>query len=71
MGGVNMRAVQRLLGHADLRMTERYSHLSEQVLAAAVQVFPALPLAPANGNGHEATAKAEKIIPAEPVPAPA
>lgn len=43
MGGVNIRAVQRLLGHADLRMTERYSRLADLVLAAAVEVLPALP----------------------------
>jgi site-specific recombinase XerD len=28
MGGVNLRTVQTLLGHKDLRMTMRYSHLS-------------------------------------------
>jgi len=44
MGGVNIRGVQMLLGHADLRMTERYSHLAEQVLRAAVATLPrALP----------------------------
>jgi integrase len=43
MNGVAMRGVQTLLGHADLRMTERYSHLADRVLAAAVEVLPALP----------------------------
>jgi integrase len=43
MGGVNIRGVQTLLGHSDLRMTERYSHLADRVLAAAVEVLPALP----------------------------
>jgi hypothetical protein len=52
MGGMDIRAVPKLLGHADLCMTERYSHMAEQVLAAAVQVLPALPLGAGNGNGH-------------------
>lgn len=43
MNGVAMRGVQTLLGHADLRMTERYSHLADQVLTAAVHLLPALP----------------------------
>jgi hypothetical protein len=38
-----MRAVQQLAGHADMRMTQRYSHLAEQVLVAAVQTLPTLP----------------------------
>ena len=44
MGGVNIRGVQMLLGHAELRMTERYSHIADRVLAAAVTVRPALPV---------------------------
>ena len=49
MRGVPMRAAQKLADHADLRMTERYSHLSERALGEAVA---ALPVLPANGNGH-------------------
>jgi integrase len=37
MGGVNLRTVQTLLGHKDLRMTMRYSHLSPEHLREAVQ----------------------------------
>ena len=36
MGGVNLRTVQTLLGHKDLRMTMRYSHLSPEHLREAV-----------------------------------
>jgi integrase len=36
MGGVNLRTVQTLLGHKDLRMTMRYSHLSAEHLREAV-----------------------------------
>ncbi len=43
MSGVSIRAVQTLLGHEDLRMTERYTHLAERALAAAIQALPALP----------------------------
>jgi integrase len=32
MGGENLRTVQTLLGHKDLRMTTRYSHLSPRTL---------------------------------------
>lgn len=36
MAGVNLRAVQELLGHKDIKMTARYSHLSRQHLQHAV-----------------------------------
>lgn len=69
MGGVSIRGVQTLLGHADLRMTERYTHLADTILRAAVQVLPALPILPGNGNAHGV---AEQVIPApgEPVSLP-
>lgn len=34
--GASMRAVQELLGHSDIRVTQRYAHLNEQHLAEAV-----------------------------------
>jgi integrase len=37
MGGGNLKTVQTLLGHKDLRMTMRYSHLSPEYLREAVQ----------------------------------
>lgn len=36
MSGVNLRAVQELMGHKDIKMTMRYSHLSRQHLQEAV-----------------------------------
>ncbi len=42
MNGVAIQGVQTLLGHADLRMTERYSYLADRVLAAAVEAPPPL-----------------------------
>ncbi len=39
MGGGNIRTVQTLLGHKDLRMTMRYSHLSPEHLREAVSIL--------------------------------
>lgn len=36
MNGLNLKTVQTLLGHKDIRMTLRYSHLSREHLQAAV-----------------------------------
>jgi integrase len=35
MDGVDLYHIKELLGHSDLKLTERYSHLSESVLKAA------------------------------------
>ncbi len=37
MKGWNLRTIQSLLGHKDPRMTQRYSHLSQEHLAEAVK----------------------------------
>ncbi len=39
MAGANMRTVQTLLGHKDLRMTMRYGHLSPEHLREAVNTL--------------------------------
>jgi len=39
MNGVSLKAVQELLGHADIKMTLRYSHLSQAHLKEAVAVL--------------------------------
>lgn len=50
MSGANIRTVQTLLGHRDLRMTMRYSHLSPEHLQDAVNKLDrTLNL---NSNGH-------------------
>src|SRR5262245_10015485 len=39
MNGVDLKTVSELLGHADTRMTERYSHLSPKHKARAVKIL--------------------------------
>ena len=46
MRGAPLKAVQELLGHADITMTMRYAHLSPDARRDAVQLLDA----PANGN---------------------
>lgn len=42
MRGVSLKAVQELLGHADIKMTMRYAHLSQAHLKEAVAVLNSL-----------------------------
>jgi integrase len=39
MRGVDLFAVKELLGHADIKMTQRYAHLAPDKLAAAVETI--------------------------------
>ncbi len=54
MNGINLKAVQELLGHADIKMTMRYSHLSQAHLQDAVAVLNMI------GNGHQMDTKTLK-----------
>jgi site-specific recombinase XerD len=36
MKGAPLRTVQQLMGHSDIRMTMRYSHLTEEAVRDAV-----------------------------------
>jgi site-specific recombinase XerD len=51
MNGISLKAVQELLGHADIKMTMRYSHLSQAHLQDAVAVLNKI------GNGHQMDTK--------------
>jgi integrase len=42
--GRSLYEVQELLGHADIRTTSRYAHLSRERLIAAVEVVPQVPI---------------------------
>lgn len=46
--GVDLRTIQLLLGHADLKSTSRYLHLSDRHLKTAASPLDALTLAPAS-----------------------
>jgi len=39
MGGVDIRTVQELLGHKDIRMTMRYSHVAPDHMNNAMKVL--------------------------------
>ena len=43
MKGVSLKAVQELLGHADMKMTMRYAHLSQGHLRDSVNLLNDLP----------------------------
>jgi integrase len=43
MKGASLKAVQELLGHADLKMTMRYAHLSHEHLRDSVNLLNDLP----------------------------
>ncbi|MDX1539785.1 MAG: site-specific tyrosine recombinase XerD [Geminicoccaceae bacterium] len=49
-GGADLRAVQTLLGHADIATTEIYTHVQDGRLAAAVQAHHPLARGPAGGG---------------------
>lgn len=51
MRGVSLRAIQELLGHSTIAMTERYSHLSPEVSRSAVDMLDRDPLGHSVGNG--------------------
>jgi integrase len=61
MAGADIHAVQKVLGHKDLRMTERYSHLSPDFLADTVgrldAVFGVKPAKNGEERYQDATAK--------------
>jgi hypothetical protein len=59
MKGATLKAVQELLGHADIRMTMRYAHLSASARREAVEL---LDRGQYLGNGEEPLLQVRKMI---------
>jgi site-specific recombinase XerD len=54
MGGVDIRTVQELLGHKDIRVTMRYAHLAPDHMRNAVKVL--------DRRGEHVSASERKIL---------
>jgi hypothetical protein len=65
MRGAGLKDVQKILGHADMKMTIRYAHLSPAYLRAIVDRLDGLTPAVDTSSGlalqHKAQHKAAKI----------
>lgn len=63
MRGASLKDVQEILGHADLRMTNRYAHLSPAHLRGAVERLEGLTTAPERSASAHDSAQSGKIEP--------
>ena len=64
MKGVGLKAVQELLGHADIKMTMRYSHLSQAHLKEAVAVLNGMGIDTKMTQNPLQNKKADSLTPA-------
>ena len=49
--GCSLKVVQLLMGHSSVQMTERYAHVADEQLAAAIDVLDGLGLTGAGAGG--------------------
>lgn len=61
MRGASIKAVQELLGHADIQMTMRYAHLSKGHLKEAVAMLNSLPTGKETVNFPIGAGKVENL----------
>lgn len=61
MKGASLKAVQELVGHADLKMTMRYAHLSQEHLRDSVNLLNDLPSGKEMVNIGPKKAKTENL----------
>jgi integrase len=61
MRGASLKDVQEILGHADLRMTNRYAHLSPTHLRGAVERLEGLTTAPERAASAHESAQSGRI----------
>ena len=52
--GADLRTLQVMLGHSDIRTTARYLHVSSQRLQAIRNPFDTLPIKPIDSTGDNA-----------------
>ena len=67
MGGASLHEVQKLLGHSDIGMTQRYVHLADDSLQRATDNAGVIEEATTREKESQPTAKSFRVIAKTPV----